>query len=109
VWGHPYVVPHPGDALTGRRPKDYVVRLDHEGCCVVSEEVWARLQEARPFTPHPLVAVNAVEKGPKQIVGMGTEIGDDEPSWMRQERDFLREHAPPGTKVRVTRGRTLRR
>lgn len=109
TWGHPYVVAHPGDPRVGRGPKDYVLRLDADGYTYCDEKVWQRLEEARAFTNHTLVFVNVVEKGPKQIIGMQDGFADDEPSWFRQEREFLREIAPPGTRARVTRPKPLRR
>jgi hypothetical protein len=68
------VVPHPGDPRTGRRPKDYFVTLDADGCAIVSETVWKRLQESVAAFPHPnnhWVVINEVLAPPTLLVGGG--------------------------------------
>lgn len=71
------LIPHPGDPRRtsqrpdGRRPKDYVIRLDAEGQTIVSETVWRRLQEARKsgLSPHEFIVLNEVANPPTQFVG----------------------------------------
>jgi len=64
------LIPHPGDPATGRKPKDYHVRLDTTGHVIVSERVWQRLRESeKAGWPHGLVVSNEVKKPPAQTVG----------------------------------------
>lgn len=103
VWGQTVLVPHPGDPRTGRRPKDYHIRLDSDGNCIVSKVIWKRLEEAKNsgLSPHNFVFVNIVTSPPTQGVG-----GQPEHRRLfKQEQDALREIAPPGFtgKVRPVR------
>lgn len=102
LWGQTVLVPHPGDPRTGRKPKDYHLRLDNEGCVIVSTTVWRRLEEARScgLSPHKFVIVNIVEDPPTQGIGSTPE----QPRRMfRQEQDALRELAPMGINPRIER------
>lgn len=91
-------VPHPGDRSTGRRPKDYHLELDHEGDVIVSQTVWARLEQARQsgLSPHRFLVMNEVLDPPGLVVG-----GPPGPAlrMFRQEHDALREICPTASVV----------
>lgn len=65
------LVPHPGDPETGRRPKDYHIRLDSNGDCIVSETIWQRLKEARDsgLSTHDFIVMNEVKNPPDLKLG----------------------------------------
>lgn len=107
VWGQTVIVPHPGDPLTGRKPKDYHLRLDADGNCIVSTKVWQRLEEARAcgLSPHKFTIVNVVGEPPTQRVGGQP---DYQRRMFRQEQNALREIAPNGVKPRVVRQQVKR-
>lgn len=99
------IVPHPGDPATGRRPKDYHVRLDSNGDAIVSETVWDRLQQARGsgLSDHAFIVLGEVADPPPLIVG-----GDPDrlPAHL-QEGDVVREilgDLPPGTYFKISDG-----
>lgn len=100
VWGQTVLVPHPGDPRTGRKPKDYYLRLDSEGCIIVSTTIFRRLEEAKAcgLSPHAFVMVNVVEDPPTQGIGSAPE---QQRRILRQEGAALRELTPPGVKPRV--------
>lgn len=101
VWGQTVIVPHPGDPRSGRKPKDYHIRLDSDGNCIVSATVWRRLEEARGcgLSPHKFTVVNVVGEPPTQVMGGRPESR----RLFRQEQEALREIAPNGVKPRVVR------
>lgn len=99
------IVPHPGDPATGRRPKDYHVRLDSDGNAIVSETVWDRLEQARAsgLSEHAFIVLGEVKNPPDLIVG-----GEPErvPALL-QEGDIVREiigDLPPGTYIKISDG-----
>lgn len=98
--GQTVLVPHPGDPRTGRKPKDYYLRLDSDGCVIVSTTIFRRLEEAKAcgLSPHKFVYVNTVEDPPTQGIGQTPE---PHRRIYRQEAEALRELAPPGVKPRV--------
>lgn len=62
-------VPHPGG--DGREAKVYKIRLDARGDAIISDTVWARLEEARRFGwPHELVIANVVGTPPRQQLNL---------------------------------------
>lgn len=68
------LVEHPGEIkklfrtkYKGRVAKDYHIKLDNEGNCIVSETVWTRLQEAGV---KDFIVLNTVEDPPAQVVGI---------------------------------------
>lgn len=102
AWGCTILIPHPGDPSTGRKGKDYYLRLDTQGDIIVSETVWMRLQECeKAGFHHGFVMVNVVENPPPIVMGATPE---------QKRRTFklidnvLQELAPPGTKGRVVKG-----
>lgn len=105
------VVPHPGDPASGRRPKDYRLRIDADGDTIVSETVWRRLEEARGSgaSPHEFFVLNEVAAPPKTRLTVGGSARVDDVPTMRQVGDALAEIAPPGTRVRVERAARRRR
>ena len=102
------LIPHPGrkdvNGNVLRRPKDYHIRLDANGDCIVSETVWDFLKEARDtgFTSHEFIIVNTVSDPPAQVVGQAGPA--DEQRIYKQIQDAIEEIAPPGIKPRVARG-----
>ena len=68
-WGREVVVQHPERALATGKPKEYRLRLDADGTCIVSPGVWEQLQRALTFTTLELFAVNAVDRPPAQRIG----------------------------------------
>lgn len=93
------LVPHPGDAATGRKGKDYVLRLDSEGNVIVSETVWTRLQEAQAAgANHGFIVLNEVADPPTINVTQGGAVTDPlltQPTY-EQVGDIAAEFAPPG-------------
>lgn len=104
------LVPHPGDARTGRKPKDYHITIDSEGNAIVSETVWMRLQQARAsnLSPHAFLLLNEVADPPMQMVG---DIAGREVRTFRQTPEgvsdaqllsIAQKLAPPGLAPRIT-------
>lgn len=82
--------------------KDYFVHLDGEGTSIVSETVWANLEDARIIhgVQHGLVAVNVVASPPPLSVDM------DPPELrktVRVEKEAIRSIAPTGVRATVSR------
>ena len=96
------LIPHPGDPKTGRAPKDYHIKLDSDGDCIVSETVLQRLLEARRsgLSLHDFVILNEVKDPPTQ--GVGFQEGTfRSPAMYKQVKDAIEAIAPPGIKVYV--------
>ena len=102
------LIPHPGDPSTGRSPKDYHLRLDGDGNCIVSETVWLRLVEARTsgLSPHDFLVLNEVPDPPAQTLG---DVPGDIRRTYRQVRDALAEVTPPGVKASLRNVRIPRK
>jgi len=102
TWGRTILIPHPGDPTSGRKSKDYVLRLDPDGNIIVSETVWQRLQEARDsgLSPHQFIVLNEVPDPPAQHVGRGPDPHIYRRA-MRQVGAALQEIAPPGIQPRI--------
>lgn len=68
------LIPHPGDANTGRNPKDYHIHLDEEGDSIVSTTVWMRLRQARDsgLSPHEFIVLNEVVNPPMIMMDENT-------------------------------------
>lgn len=99
------LVPHPGETKSfmrthnkGRKPKEYRIVLDNEGNCIVSETVWSRLREAGAN----FIVLNEVQDPPPQIVGF-KEGPEETPAVKKEINKIIREIAPPGVTVYVTR------
>ena len=72
MWGQIVLIPHPGNPSTGRKPKNYVLRLDASGDVIVSTTVWQRLEEVKAAgLDHGFVFTNTVSKPPTQRAGTG--------------------------------------
>jgi hypothetical protein len=95
------IVPHPGNA-SGRKPKDYHVHIDNDGDAMVSETVWARLEEARGsgLSPHGFILLNTVLHPPTQIFGWGQ---TEEKKIYKQISDVAQGFAPNGVVPRITK------
>jgi hypothetical protein len=119
------IVPHPGG--DGRNPKDYHVRLDANGDCIVSETVWFRLEEARlsGVSPHEFIVLNEVLNPPSINVNDGSflnkavyrqvaeEVKKVRPNGSPQASkddmnrrvvEALKNLTPPGVRPRIERG-----
>jgi len=102
------MIPHPGEERVGqpnRPPKDYTIRLDENGDCIVSETIWMRLTQARDsgLSPHDFTVVNTVANPPAQGIGQGG-VSEQHKKMYKQIEDAIQEIAPPGIKPRVARG-----
>lgn len=65
AWGNTILIRHPGGE--GRKPKDYVFRLESDGTIIVSETIWQRLNEIKAAGfDHGFVYVNSVSDPPTQ-------------------------------------------
>ena len=100
-------IPHPGrideNGNVLRRPKNYHIRLDADGNCIVSTTVWDFLKEARDtgFTPHEFIIVNTVANPPAQTVG---QAGSEEQRRVyRQIKEAIHEIAPTGVVGKAVR------
>lgn len=108
------LVPHPGDPVTGRRPKDYHITLDADGDCIVSETVWRRLEEARGsgLSPHQFMVLNEVPDPPKIIVGGApaerVRTFRQQPNGVSDAAllSIAQQYAPPGLRPRITKKET---
>lgn len=100
-------IPHPGrtDAAGNvtYKPKNFHIRLDANGDCIVSTTVWEFLKEARDtgFTPHEFIIVNTVADPPAQSVGQTGPT--DQRRVYRQIQDAIHEIAPPGVVGKAVR------
>ena len=105
VWGTTLLIPHPGDSRTGRKPKDYHLRLNAQGDVIVSETIWNRLQEARQtgLTPHNFIVLNEVPDPPAQGLDFNPNKPPEPERYWKQIGEILREIAPPGVQPRVIR------
>lgn len=99
------LVPHPGEIRglfrtrnRGRKPKEYHIRLDNEGNCIVSETIWNRLQEVGAN----FIILNEVIDPPVQTLGFLDGIVET-PSVKKEVNRAIKEIAPPGAKTYVTR------
>jgi hypothetical protein len=96
------LVTHPGELKSrfgktlnkGRKPKDYRIRLDNDGNCIVSEVVWKRLQEAGAS----FIVLNEVPDPPNQSLSM-QEGTYHEPAVYKEIAKAVHEVAPPGVKT----------
>lgn len=98
-------IPHPGEIRRGlrrinkgRKAKDYHIRLDDEGNCIVSETVWKRLQEVNA----PFIILNEVRNPPAITIGM-QEGEFDVPAEFRYLDGIAQEFAPPGVRTFIAR------
>jgi len=98
------LVSHPGEIKSflrnknkGRLPKDYHIRLDNDGNCIVSETVWLRLKEAGAN----FIILNEVADPPAQLVGMN-DSSVYTPAMKREINEALVDIAPPGVKSYVS-------
>jgi hypothetical protein len=100
------LIEHPGEVKSlfrtrnkGRKPKEYHIKLDNEGNCIVSETIWQRLQEAGVKN---FIVLNEVADPPIQYAGLqdGTFVT---PAMYKQIGDAIREVAPPGVKTYIRR------
>src|SRR5690606_35186744 len=65
------IVPHPGNALRGEKPKDFHIRVDRYGHAFVSAVVWDRLQEAvASGAHHGFVLDSWITNPPHQRLGL---------------------------------------
>jgi hypothetical protein len=121
------LIPHPGDPATGRKGKDYHLRLDNDGRCIVSEVIWGRVREAEIAGgwDERFVLISEVSNPPSQgltTVARGDSLsvprtlrqepGSGGPVWdfteervgqirRAQEKSAVMELAPPGLHGRV--------
>lgn len=102
-----FLIHHPGEIKTffrtknrGRKPKDYHIRLDYDGNCIVSETVWTRIQEAG--SGNKFVIINEVLQPPTLHVGL-KEGTYDTPAVYKEIEGAVREIAPPGVKTYIGR------
>lgn len=100
------VIAHPGDASTGRKPKDYFVPIDSEGNSLVSETVWMRLEQAREsgVSPHTFFIIGDTENPPPINLGFGMSPTAQQQEVYRQMQDAIEEIAPPGVQPRIIEG-----
>jgi hypothetical protein len=98
------LVHHPGEIKSfmktrnkGRGPKDYHIRLDNDGNCIVSTVVWERLQEAGAN----FIVLNEVADPPAQILGMN-DSSVEIPAVKREINKAIVDISPPGMRVYVT-------
>jgi hypothetical protein len=99
------IVSHPGDDRTGRKPKDYQIRIDGEGHAFVSETVWMRLQQARDsgLSIHRFIVLNEILSPPTQRIGVNDEgVEQERRRIYKQYQDIAQEFAPNGVVPRIT-------
>lgn len=101
------LVQHPGEIKSflrtknkGRKPKEYRIRLDNDGNCIVSETVWMRIQEAGAGSK--FIVLNEVADPPTLTVGMH-EGTYETPAMFKEIEGAIREIAPPGVKTYIRR------
>lgn len=93
------IVEHPGEIKSflktknkGRKAKDYHIRLDNEGNCIVSEVIWKRLQETGE---DGFIVLNEVQDPPVQYAGFILGTVETPPIYKKIE-GALREIVPRG-------------
>lgn len=97
------LIPHPGELKKGkklynkgRKPKDYYIRLDNEGNCIVSDTVLKRLKEVNAN----FIVLNEVPDPPSQSLSF--KEGSYRSEAVYKEIDgAIKEIAPPGVRVVV--------
>lgn len=87
------IVDHPGEIRglfrtknKGRKPKQYLIKVDNDGNCIVSETVWDRLQEAGTTD---FIVLNTVEDPPTQTLNLNI-------------NQALQDLTPPGMQARIS-------
>lgn len=95
------LLPHPGDPASGRKAKDYHLRLDANGDTIVSTTVWERIQEAKRAGFDPgFVMVNTVEKPPDLVLSDRVASGASRRVRMFEDK-VLRDVVPDGATYKV--------
>jgi hypothetical protein len=87
------LVRHPGGP--GRRSKNYHIKLDLDGNCIVSETVWKRLQEAGAN----FIVLNEIKDPPVQVMGFEDPIY--KPATKTEIEGVIREITPAWVKPKL--------
>lgn len=102
-----FLVQHPGEIKSflrtknkGRKAKEYHIRLDNDGNCIVSETVWMRIQEAG--SGDKFIVLNEVVDPPTLTVGM-QEGTFETPAMYKEIEGAMKEIAPPGVRTYIRR------